>query len=304
MEASLTAPPQINQCRCCRTSIALSNWTASFFTLYTDGYNEHNLWYLMKTTTSIARCTLLLILLSSPLLRAADAPQALIVYAAASLTNALDEVGTRYTSETGQPVKFSYGASSTLARQIEAGAKADIFFSADNDWMDYLQERNLINKGSRQARLGNTLVLIAPSDSKVQLKIAPGFALSSTLGDGKLSVADPDTVPAGKYAKAALIKLGIWNSVTNKIARADNVRTALIFVERAETPLGIVYETDALIDNKVRIIDRFPADTHPAIVYPVSLIASANPDGQKFIAYMNGAVAKVIFKKYGFTTPP
>ncbi|HVY24187.1 MAG TPA: molybdate ABC transporter substrate-binding protein [Steroidobacteraceae bacterium] len=226
----------------------------------------------------------------------------LTVYAAASLTNALDEIGRGYTEQSGQQVKFSYGASSTLARQIEAGATADVFFSADNDWMDYLESHNLINKASRKAMLGNTLVLIAPADSAIKLKISPHFALAATLGQNKLSTGDPDSVPVGMYARAALTTLGVWNEVADKLVRADNVRTALTFVDHAEAALGIVYETDAMVDSKVRIVDRFPADTHPPIVYPAALTSNATAGAEKFIAYLNSADAQAIFKKYGFKT--
>lgn len=231
----------------------------------------------------------------------AEPQKPLIVYAAASLTNALDEIGRSYTDHSGQQVKFSYGASSVLARQIEAGATADVFFSADNDWMDYLQTRNLINKTSRKAVLGNTLVLIAPADSTIKLKIAPRFALAAALGQNKFTTGDPDSVPVGKYARAALTTLGVWNEVADKLVRADNVRTALTFVDRGEASLGIVYETDALADNKVRIVDRFPTGTHQPIVYPVALTTSAAVDADKFIAYMRSATAQATFKKYGFT---
>lgn len=242
-----------------------------------------------------------LIVFFSPSLYAADATAALTVYAAASLTNVLDEIGGNYIRETGQAVKFSYGASSTLARQIEAGASADIFFSADNDWMDYLQTRNLINQSSRQSMLGNTLVLIAPADSTIKLKISPHFALAAALSQSRLATGDPDSVPVGKYARAALTTLGVWDDIADKLVRADNVRTALTFVDRAEATLGIVYETDALVDNKVRIVDRFPANTHPPIVYPVALTVTAAAGADKFITYMHSTAAQAVFKKYGFT---
>lgn len=260
----------------------------------------------MKKTGLIKFCSWWLpVLLLSPLLKAADADTdpTLTVYAAASLTNALDQIGTDYTKESGVKIKFSYGASSTLARQIEAGASTDVFFSADNDWMDYLQQRNLIDKSSRKPLLGNRLVLIAPANSNAQIKIAQGFALSTLLGKERLAVADPDSVPAGKYAKAALTKLGVWDSVSDKLVRADNVRTALTFVDRAEAPLGIVYETDAIADSKVRIVDRFPADSHSPIIYPVALTHSAPETAKTFIAFLNSITAQTIFKRYGFTVP-
>jgi len=236
---------------------------------------------------------------------ASSAEREVVVFAAASLTNALQEVGRHYEVSGGAKVKFSFAASSLLARQIEAGAHADVFFSADVEWMDYLAERRLIQTATRRDVLSNRLVLIAPADSKVALTIAPGFALAAALGDSRLALADPDTVPAGKYAKAALTKLRVWDTVSNKIARAENVRAAMAYVVRGETSLGIVYETDAKAEPKVRTVDMFPADTHQAIVYPVALTASGNrPDGDSLLAYMLSAKAAAVFKRHGFTVAP
>ena len=235
---------------------------------------------------------------------AADAPPRLLVFAAASLTNVLDEVGPAYTTETGQPVKFSYAASSTLARQLEAGAQADIFFSADTEWLDYLQTRNLINIATRANLLSNRLVLIAPANSTMKLQIKPGFALAAALGNERLSMGDPDSVPAGKYALAALTSLGVWNDVSSKVVRADSVRSALAFVDRGEAPLGIVYATDAQIDKNVRIVDTFPTDTHPPIVYPIALTAQADASAAKFVAFLRGPTGQAAFKKYGFILLP
>jgi molybdate transport system substrate-binding protein len=232
------------------------------------------------------------------------APPRLLVFAAASLTNVLDEIGPAYAAETGQSVKFSYAASSTLARQLEAGAEADVFFSADTEWMDYLQSRSLINTATRANLLSNRLVLIAPANSSIVLKIKPGFALITALGKGRLSMGDPDSVPAGKYARSALISLGVWNEVANKIVRADNVRTALAFVDRGEAPLGIVYETDALIDKQVRIVDTFPANTHAPIVYPVALTAHADTGATKFVAFLRSTAGQTALRKYGFIVLP
>ena len=234
--------------------------------------------------------------------QAADASKSpVIVYAAASLTNALNDIGNAYMSESKVTVKFSFGASSTLARQIEAGAQADVFVSADIEWMDYLQQHHLIDATTRQNLLGNALALIAPANSTIQLKITHGFPLAASLGDERLAVADADSVPAGKYARAALTSLGVWDDVSGKLVRAENVRAALAYVDRAEAPLGIVYQTDAHIDHKVRIVDRFPAGSYPAIIYPVALTTSAKPDTKEFIAYLRGATASDIFKTYGFT---
>lgn len=225
------------------------------------------------------------------------------VFAAASLKNALDEVGAQY-AKTGGDARFSYAASSAIARQIEQGAPADIYVSADSDWMNYLADRKLIVASSRKDLLTNNLALIAPVDSKVALKIGKGMPLAKTLGDGRLAVAGPD-VPAGKYAKASLGALGVWDSVSGQLAQAENVRMALQYVARGESPLGIVYDTDAKVEPKVRIVGLFPAGSHPKIVYPVALVAaSKNPDAAKFLAYLSGPQAAAVFRKYGFTVLP
>lgn len=233
----------------------------------------------------------------------ADSPKPPItVFGAASLTNALQDLGDGYTKETGTPVKLSFAASSVLARQIESGAQADIFFAADLEWMDYLQGRNLINKSSRRDVLGNNLVLIAPVDSKVDLKIAPNFPLVAALAGGRLATGDPDSVPVGKYARSALVSLGVWNDIQDRLVRAENVRSALMFVDRREAPLGIVYETDALVDKKVRVVDVFPANSHLPITYPIALTVSAKPEAAKFVEYLLSPAGDAVFKKYGFKT--
>jgi len=243
-------------------------------------------------------------LLSIPAHAADEPKQELLVFAAASLTNVLDEIGTAYTQQTKQPVKFSYAASSALARQLEAGARADVFFSADLEWMDYVQARNLIDKSTRRNLLGNRLVLVAPSDSKIELKIAPGFSLAAALGkDGRLATGDPESVPVGKYARSALTSLGVWNEIADRLVRADNVRAALAFIARGETPLGIVYETDAKVEKRVRVVDFFPADSHPPIVYPVAVTAQARPAARQFVEFLQSATAQESFKKYGFSEP-
>jgi len=247
---------------------------------------------------------LILCTLAAPV-RAADAPdQELLVFAAASLTNVLDEIGTEYTQQTQQRVKFSYAASSALARQLEAGARADVFFSADVEWMDYAQARNLIDRSTRRNVLGNRLVLVAPADNKIELKIAPGFALGAALGNGRLATGDPESVPVGKYARSALTSLGVWNDVADRLVRADNVRSALAFIARGETPLGIVYETDARVEKRVRIVDFFPADSHPPILYPVAVTAHAGPAARQFVEFLQSAPAQESFKKFGFQTTP
>jgi molybdate transport system substrate-binding protein len=224
------------------------------------------------------------------------------VFAAASLKNALDEAAKVYESKSGDRVVISYAASSALAKQIEGGAPADIFFSADLDWMNYLQQKNLIDVGSRKTLLGNTLVLIAPKSSTVSLTIEKGFPLVQALGsDGKLAMADVNAVPAGKYGKAALIYLGVWEAVASRVAQAENVRAALAFVARGETPLGIVYGTDAKAEPAVRVVGTFPEDNHPKIEYPVALLASAKPEARKFLDFVLSPAAAPAFEAQGFT---
>ncbi|HWJ34405.1 MAG TPA: molybdate ABC transporter substrate-binding protein [Steroidobacteraceae bacterium] len=224
----------------------------------------------------------------------------IVVCAAASLTDALQELGAEYGKSTGNVVKFSFAASSALARQIESGAPADVFFSADIDWMEYLQKRNLIQTASRRDLLGNRLVLIAPAASAITLKIAPHFGLAEALGKSRLATGDPDSVPVGRYARAALTTLGVWDSVADRIVRAENVRAALAFVDRGEVPLGIVYKTDALVDPGVRIVDTFPADTHPPIIYPIALTTGARSGAAQFADYLGTPAAGAVFAKYGF----
>jgi molybdate transport system substrate-binding protein len=235
-------------------------------------------------------------------LEAADAPrEPLLVFAAASLTDVLQDIGTTYTRETGQPVKFSFAASSALAHQVEAGAQADVFFSADTDWVDYLQSRKLIDAATRVDVVGNRLALVAPADSKIALRIAPGFALRAALGaDGRLATGDPDSVPVDRYAHAALVSLGVWDSIADRLVRADNVRAALAFVARGETPLGIVYRTDALIEKKVRIVDTFPSSSHPPILYPAAATTHAGPGARQFVQSLTNRATQEIFRKYGF----
>jgi molybdate transport system substrate-binding protein len=229
----------------------------------------------------------------------------LLVFAAASLTNVLEKLGPIYTQETGQPVKFSFAASSALARQLEAGASADVFASADLEWMDYVQARKLIDRATRRDLLGNRLVLIAPKDSAVALKIAPGFALAKALGPGgRLATGDPDYVPVGKYARSALTTLGVWSDVADRLVRADNVRTALAFVARGEAPLGIVYTTDAKIEPGVRVVDVFPEDTHLPITYPVAVVRDARPGADRFVKFLGGDTARAVFQEFGFITLP
>ena len=226
----------------------------------------------------------------------------IVVFAAASLRNALDEIDAAYEAETGQKVTVSYAASSALAKQIEVGAPADIFISADIAWMDYAAAKNLIKPETRGNLVGNDLVLIAPADSTMTAKIAPNFPLSATLGGGRLAMANPDSVPAGKYGKASLMALGVWDSVANKIAPAEDVRAALSFVSRGEAPLGIVYRTDAAADSNVKILDVFPDSSHPPIVYPIAVTAaSANPAAADYLAFLRSPAAAAAFAKQGFS---
>jgi molybdate transport system substrate-binding protein len=224
-----------------------------------------------------------------------------VVFAAASLKDALDAADAGWTKDSGKQVVASYAASSALAKQIEQGAPADIFIPADEDWMNYLADKKLIKPDTRFDLLGNTLVLIAPKDSKIETKIAEGFPIASLLGDGHLAMANTDSVPAGKYGKAALTKLGVWDQVRDKIAQADNVRAALQLVSRGEAPLGIVYATDAKSDPNVKVIDIFPEGTHPPIIYPIAIMASStNADAPALLAYLKSSATQRVFKDQGF----
>jgi molybdate transport system substrate-binding protein len=228
-------------------------------------------------------------------------PEPLLVFAAASLTDALGEVDRAFTARTHIEVRASFAASSVLAKQIEAGAPADVFFSADLDWMDYLDARKLLRPGSRHDVVSNRLVLIAAADSGVSLKLAHGVDFGPALGpDGKLATGDPGSVPVGKYAAAALRNLGVWDQVSPRIVGAENVRAALAFVARGEAPLGIVYRTDALAEKRVRVVAEFPADSHPPITYPVALTLHAGPEAAQFEDFIRSKAAAAIFRKYGF----
>ncbi len=225
------------------------------------------------------------------------------IFAAASLKTALDGAAAAYEKSTGNKAVISYAGSSALAKQIEQGAPADIFISADLDWMDYVQKAKLIKDDTRFNLLGNELVLIAPKSSTVELKIGKDFPIAAAIGDGKLAMANVKAVPAGKYGSAALQKLGVWSAVESKVAQADNVRAALALVAQGEAPLGIVYQTDATAEPKVKIVDTFPEDTHPPIIYPIAIIgATKNGDAAKaFINYLKSADAQAFFTKQGFT---
>lgn len=255
----------------------------------------------------IARRTLMAGLLAAATLATLPFPSALAaervnVFAAASLKNALDEVSAAWTAGTGKETTNTFAASSALARQIESGAPADVFISADLDWMKYLSDRKLIAEGSEVQLLGNTLVLVAPAGSQAAITIAPGFDLAGLLNGGKLAMGDVKAVPAGKYAKAALEKLGVWAMVEGSLAQAENVRAALKLVATGEAPAGIVYGTDAVEDKAVRVLGTFPADSHPPIIYPAAVTAaSQNADAAEFLAFLRSPAAQGIFKAHGFT---
>ena len=226
-----------------------------------------------------------------------------IVFAAASLKNALDDVAAAYHEKTGKSVAISYAGTATLARQIEQGAPADIFFSADVAWMDYAVEHKLVKPETRRTLLGNAIVLIVPKDSTASIRIAPGMDLAGLLGrDGRLAMANVDSVPAGRYGKAALEKLGAWNGVAARVVQSENVRLALAFVARGEAPAGIVYATDAAAEPAVKVIGTFPADSHDPILYPVAMTATSTaPDAKAFFDFLLSDAAYPAYRRQGFT---
>lgn len=250
----------------------------------------------------------LLVLLAGTLAGLAQANSAvpvrpvITVFAAASLTESLGEIARRYEAAQGVTVKLSVAASSVLARQIESGAAADLFISADGAWMDYLEKRGLVQAASRRDLLGNRLVLVAPAGSSVVVGLRPGVDLAAALGTGgRLAIAEPDGVPAGRYAVAALRALGAWQAVENRTARAENVRAALAFVARGEAPLGVVYATDAAVEPRVRVVATFPPESHAPIVYPAALMPGASPAAAAFLAWLAGPEAGAVFTAAGFT---
>jgi molybdate transport system substrate-binding protein len=262
----------------------------------------------MTKLTRLLVCSLVLALAGLPMARAQDAAptaattKSVVVFAAASLKNALDTISKNWEAKTGNKATLSFAASSAIAKQIESGAPADLFISADLKWMDWLAERKLINADTRKTLLGNTLVLIAPKDSTTTLKIEKGFKLAEALGDGRLAMGDPKSVPAGVYGKAALTSLGVWDQVEAKVAGAESVRAALAYVSRGETPFGIVYGTDAKADPAVKVVDTFPADSHEPIVYPVALTASStNAEAKAYLDYLSSPDAAEVFEAEGFT---
>jgi molybdate transport system substrate-binding protein len=240
------------------------------------------------------------------LLGAAHSPavaedKTITVFAAASMKNALDDIDAAYTAKTGVKITVSFAASSALAKQIEQGAPADVFISADTDWMDYATAKKNINEPTRINLLGNSIVLIAPKDSEINnVNIAASFDLAKLAGDGKIATGDVKAVPVGKYARAALEKLGAWRAAEPKFAMADSVRAALTLVARGEAVLGIVYSTDAKVEPGVRIVGIFPPGSHPPIIYPVAATTTAKPEASDYLAFLNSTAAKTIFEKYGF----
>jgi molybdate transport system substrate-binding protein len=225
----------------------------------------------------------------------------LLVFAAASLKNALDDADGAYQKQGGSKVTASYAASGPLAKQLENGAPADLFISADLDWMDYAQGKGLIEPETRLNLLGNRLVLVAPVNSTAKVEIGPKFQLGALLGDGRIAIGDPQSVPAGKYAQTALEKLGAWDQVKDKAAKAESVRAALALVSRGEAPLGIVYETDVAADPGVKIVGIFPEDSHPPIIYPIAVTAiTKNAEAGKYLAWLHSPAAAPFFEKQGF----
>jgi len=223
------------------------------------------------------------------------------LYAAASLKDALDALVKMRESQAHANLKVAYAASSTLARQIERGAPADLFISADSDWMDYLAQRKLLRAGTRVNLLSNRLVLIAPREHKSDLVIGQGFPLAAALSKDRLAMADPDSVPAGKYGKAALVALGVWGEVSRHITRSENVRAALALVARGEAPFGIVYASDAVAERKVRVLGEFPAHTHPAVLYPAAILAdSRSGAAAAMLGFLRSAEARVVWRRHGF----
>ena len=254
--------------------------------------------WLKLATAAVSAAWLGLAALSFP----AHAADKINVFAAASMKNALDNADAAFTKETGKQVAASYAASSALAKQLEGGAPADVFISADLDWMDYVAKKNLIKPDTRTNLLGNAIVLVAAKDKATPVEIKAGMDLAGLIGDGRLAMGQVDSVPAGKYGKAALEKLGLWSSVENKVAGAESVRAALLLVSRGEAPYGIVYKTDAAADPGVAVVGTFPEDSHPPIIYPVAITAdSKNPDVAAYFDFLKSDKAAPFFEHEGFT---
>jgi molybdate transport system substrate-binding protein len=254
---------------------------------------------LMNKAATLAAAALLVM---AAAVTPAAAQERVTVFAAASMKNALDAANKAWGGEAGKDVTVSYAASSALAKQIEAGAPADVFISADLDWMKYVSDKNLVKEDTKSNWLGNRIVLVAPKDNAEPVDIAPGFDLAGLLEGGKLAMGAPDSVPAGKYGKAALEKLGTWASVEKSVAGAESVRAALALVSRGEAPYGIVYATDAAADPGVAVVGTFPEDSHPPIIYPIAVLSeSTSPDAGAYVDYLKSAEAAPFFEKEGFT---
>lgn len=224
------------------------------------------------------------------------------VFVAASLTNAMQEIGKNYNAKTGDNIRYSFAASSALAKQIEAGAGAQIFISADEQWMDYLEQRKLIEPGTRRSPLSNSLVLVVPADKAQKFEITKDGSWLAKVGSGRIAAGDPAHVPAGKYAQEALTNLGSWSQVQPRLAPADNVRAALALVERGEAAAGIVYETDAAVSKTVAVAAKFPSDSHKPVSYPFGVIAGQSGFGVRaFMNYLGSDEAVAVFTKFGFT---
>lgn len=234
----------------------------------------------------------------------ADAAARVTVFAAASLQEALSAAGAVWTATSGTAVRFSFGASSAMARQIDQGAPADLFVSADEAWMDWLESKGRIVRATRRRLLSNRLVLIAPAGSRTALRIGPGMPLARALRGGRLAVADPAAVPAGRYARASLTSLGVWGPVADRLLPAESARAALAYVARGEAPLGIVYATDAKAEPKVRVVGALPDSSHPPIIYPAAMVAaSRNRGAAAFLGFLQGPRATAIFRRHGFGVP-
>lgn len=254
--------------------------------------------WIKLVTSAVAAAWLGIAAVATP----ASAEDKITVFAAASMKNALDNADAAWTQQSGKEVTVSYAASSALAKQLEGGAPADVFISADTDWMDYVTKKNLIRKGTMVQLLGNQIVLVAAKDKAKPVEIKEGMDLAGLLGDGRLAMGQVESVPAGKYGKAALEKLGLWSSVQSKVAGAESVRAALALVSRGEAPYGIVYQTDAASDPGVAIVGTFPADSHPPIIYPLAITAdSKNKDVNAYFDFLKSSKAAPFFEHEGFT---
>lgn len=260
------------------------------------------IWRIFKTGMLIIAIGMMVLYAGLVPAKAPDKTDTVTVFAAASTTNAMSDIGKRYVEQQKGRVRFSFAASSTLAKQIDNGAPADIYVSANVKWMEYLMSQKMILPNSRVNLLGNRIVLIVPSQSALKhINIKPDFPLAGYLDDGRLAMGDPEHVPAGMYGKEALKRLKVWRQVKNKVAGMKDVRAALMMVERGEVPLGLVYSTDAAISSKVRIVGVFPPETHSPIIYPVAIVANhERPSVERFMAFLKSAAARTVFEKYGF----